>query len=64
MPAWLQVITHLVPARYYLVVLRGIVLKGAGLAPYWHEIAWLALFAAVVQTLAVWRLAREAEGRR
>ena len=32
MPALLQAITYLVPARYYLVILRGIILKGEGLA--------------------------------
>jgi ABC-2 type transport system permease protein len=61
MPVWLQAITHVVPARYYLVVLRGIILKGAGLAPYWHELAALVLFAGVTLTLAVVRLSRNAE---
>ena len=30
MPAFLQVVTYVVPARYFLVALRGIVLKGVG----------------------------------
>ena len=30
MPAFLQAVTHVVPARYFLVILRGIVLKGVG----------------------------------
>ena len=32
MPERLQLITYLVPARYFLVILRGIILKGEGLA--------------------------------
>ena len=31
MPAPVQVVTYIVPARYFLVALRGIVLKGVGL---------------------------------
>ena len=29
-------ITYVVPARYFLIALRGIVLKGVGLAIVWH----------------------------
>jgi ABC-2 type transport system permease protein len=61
MPFWLRAITHLVPARYYLVVLRGIILKGTGLAPYWDQLAALVVFAALTLTLAVVRLTRNAE---
>ena len=31
MPAFLQIVTYAVPARYFLIALRGIVLKGVGL---------------------------------
>jgi ABC-2 type transport system permease protein len=48
MPVWLQAITHVVPARYYLVILRGIILKGAGLTPYWDQMGLLALYVVVV----------------
>jgi len=58
MPPLLQAITYLVPARYYLVILRGVILKGAGLAPYWQEFAALVAFALVMVTLASIRLAR------
>jgi ABC-2 type transport system permease protein len=56
MPGWLQVLTYLVPARYYLIVLRGIILKGVGLAPYGDQIVALAIFATVVLGLASFRL--------
>lgn len=59
MPAALQLITHLVPARYYLVILRGIIIKGSGLGPYWDQLGYLALFAALTLGLASLRLARE-----
>ena len=58
MPPALQLITYLVPARYYLVILRGVILKGANLAPYWQELLALVVFAVVMVTLASVRLAR------
>jgi len=60
MPGWLQAVTHLVPARYYLVILRGIILKGTGLGPYLDQMAFLGLFAVLFMVLASVRLAREA----
>jgi ABC-2 type transport system permease protein len=60
MPTVLQWITHLVPTRYYLVILRGIIIKGSGLAPYWDQMGYLALFVVFTLGLASVRLAREA----
>ena len=59
MPAALQVITYAVPARYFLIALRGIVLKGVGIAMFWQELVALAVFAAAVLALASLRLKRE-----
>jgi ABC-2 type transport system permease protein len=58
MPPWLQAITYLVPNRYFLVALRGIILKGEGLATYWPQVGALLLYGLVVITLASLRLAR------
>jgi ABC-2 type transport system permease protein len=60
MPTVLQWITHLVPTRYYLVILRGIIIKGSGLGPYWDQMGYLALFVVLTLGLASVRLAREA----
>jgi ABC-2 type transport system permease protein len=56
MPVVIQAITHVIPARYFLVALRAVVLKGAELATFWQDIAALALFATVLLTLASVRL--------
>jgi ABC-2 type transport system permease protein len=58
MPAALQAVTYLVPARYFLVILRGIILKGEGLATYWPQVGALALYGLVTVALASFRLAR------
>jgi ABC-2 type transport system permease protein len=59
MPEWLQVVTYAVPARYYLVILRGVIIKGASLAPYTRELVGLTLFALATLGLATLRLVRE-----
>jgi len=58
MPVGLQAITYLIPARYFLVALRGIILKGEGLATYWEQVAALVVYGLVVIALASARLAR------
>lgn len=52
MPQILQVITYLVPARYFVALLRGIYLKGIGLETLGVEAALLTAFAIVVALLA------------
>jgi ABC-2 type transport system permease protein len=59
MPAVLQAITYAVPARYFLIALRAIVLKGVGLSVFWRDIAALVVFAIIVLSLASLRLKRE-----
>ncbi|MDQ3420460.1 MAG: ABC transporter permease [Acidobacteriota bacterium] len=58
MPAFLQGVTHIVPARYFLVALRSIVLKGTGALQLLPEFGALALYAMVMLGLASLRLAR------
>ncbi len=59
MPVFLQGITYLFSPRYFLVALRGIVLKGTGVFVLWPQLAALAAFAAVVLMIAALRLRRE-----
>ena len=59
MPVALQVITYAVPARYFNVILRGVILKGANLAPYWRDVGFLLLYATVMMSIAYVRLTRK-----
>ena len=52
MPPALQVITHIVPARYFLVALREIILKGAGPEVWWNQAVGLLIYGAAVLALA------------
>src|SRR4051812_3173426 len=42
MPGWLQPVTRIVPARWFIVIARGIMLKGIGIDYLWRETAVLA----------------------
>ena len=59
MPVFLQTITYVVPARFLLVILRGLLLKGVELRVLWVDVASLALFSLVALALASIRLKRE-----
>lgn len=52
MPDWLAWVTWFNPVRYYVEVLRGSLLKGAGLADLWSQVLLLALFGTLVMTVA------------
>jgi ABC-2 type transport system permease protein len=56
MPVVIQVISHVVPARYFVTVLKGVFLKGVGLEILWGEIAFLLAFAAIVFFFATRKL--------
>lgn len=51
MPRVLQVISLAVPARYFVSVLKGVVLKGVGLATLWPELLALGAYAAITIAL-------------
>jgi ABC-2 type transport system permease protein len=59
MPTFLQIITHIVPARYFLVALRAVLLKGSGFWAVADSLGALVLFAVIVTSLAAIRLRRE-----
>jgi ABC-2 type transport system permease protein len=56
MPKPIQVITHIVPARYFVTILKDAFLKGAGLSVLWTELGFLSLYGAIMFFLAVRKL--------
>jgi ABC-2 type transport system permease protein len=62
MPVALQWISALIPARYFLVALRGIVLKGLELPALWGPMLAMTIYAAAMLGLAAVRLARHRGG--
>jgi len=59
MPAAIRAVTYAVPARYFLVALRSIVLKGAGLSMFWTQLLALAAYAVLMLMFASRRLHRQ-----
>jgi ABC-2 type transport system permease protein len=59
MPGWLQAFSYVIPARYGLVIVRGIILKGVGLEILREQIMAILIFAAVIVTLASTRFKRK-----
>jgi len=55
MPRAIQVVTNIIPLKYYLILVRGIFLKGVGMATLWRETLILAGFGVVILGLAVAR---------
>jgi ABC-2 type transport system permease protein len=58
MPLPLQWLSRVVPARYYVAGLRGVLLRGNGIAELWPEALLLALFGVVMLTAATARFKR------
>lgn len=52
LPAPLQVVSALVPGRWFIVAVRGIMLKGAGVVHLWQELAILSLMLLVLLVAA------------
>ncbi|MCK9572609.1 MAG: ABC transporter permease [Candidatus Omnitrophica bacterium] len=53
MPQAVQAITYFVPARYYVVILRGLFLKGNGMDVMWDDAIFLLLFAFFMFALTI-----------
>ncbi len=52
MPIPLQVLTYIVPARYFIAILRGIYLKGIGLEILWLNAVFLMIYALIMILVA------------
>lgn len=59
MPEVIQWVTTVVPLRYFLVIVRGIFLKGVGLDVLWPHMAAMAAWGVAVLTLAALRSRRQ-----
>jgi ABC-2 type transport system permease protein len=55
MPDWLQTLTYLNPLRYFLVVIRGVYLKGVGVNVLWTQMAAMAILGVSLLTISVLR---------
>jgi ABC-2 type transport system permease protein len=59
MPTVLQAISYLIPLRYFLIIVRGIVLKGVGMESLYFEVLLLAIYGTIIMTLAAVRFRKK-----
>ncbi len=53
LPGWLQPITAVIPARWFIIIARGIMLKGVGVHHLWQPIMILAVMLVVLMLVAI-----------
>jgi ABC-2 type transport system permease protein len=58
MPGWLQALTYVVPLRYMLAIIRGIILKGVGLEILYQQVIALLIFGVAIVLLAATRFSK------
>jgi len=58
MPAVIQVLTNITPAKFYIIILRSIMLKGVGIEAFWKQIGSLIIFACIFLGIATLRIKR------
>ena len=61
MPTVIWALTHLIPLTFFIEILRGIIVRGAGWAALWDKAAALAVFSLVVTILAAIRFRKTLE---
>lgn len=54
MPEWLQVVTYLDPARYFLIIVQGLFLKAMPAGAVFHQLWPLVLIAIVTLSASAW----------
>ncbi len=52
MPVAIQILTNITPAKFYIVILRAILLRGAGISAFWDQLIYLGIFGIIFIALA------------
>jgi ABC-2 type transport system permease protein len=59
MPLVLQILSNVTPSKFFLVIVRSVMLKGAGLSALWDQLLYLAIFAAFMLIVSSLRLTKK-----
>ncbi len=57
----IQYVTYIIPLKYFITIIRGVILKGIGIADLWQETLILALMGALILFLAAKRFHKRLE---
>ena len=61
MPQFFQYITYAIPLRYFITILRGVVLKGIGISSLWLEVLILFGMGALLLVISSMRFSKKVE---
>jgi len=61
MPVVIQIMTYLIPLRYFLIIIRDIVLKGVGLSVFWPQVLTLFVLGVAILSLSISRFHKRLE---
>ena len=59
MPKAIQLITYIIPLRYFMVIIRGVILKGIGIADLWPELLILLVMGVSILSFSTLRFRKK-----
>lgn len=59
MPKFLQYLTNITPAKFFIIALRNILIKGTGITAFWEQLIYLLIFSAILMALASVRIRKQ-----
>ncbi|MBS1514191.1 MAG: ABC transporter permease [Bacteroidetes bacterium] len=59
MPPFIQIITNLTPAKFFIIILRSVVIKGTGIEAFWQQYIYITIFALFFLTISMIKTARQ-----
>lgn len=61
MPVWIQAISYIIPLKYFIIIIRGVILKGIGFAELWPEVLIMLLMGIAILFLSSIRFRKKLE---
>ena len=58
MPQWMQYVTYMNPMRFFMAIVRGIMMKGAGPVELFPDILALAIYGTVIFSFSALRFSK------
>ncbi len=59
MPKFLQIVTNITPAKFFITALRDILVKGVGIESFWPQLIYLLIFSFILLALASVRVIKQ-----
>jgi ABC-2 type transport system permease protein len=59
MPKFLQYVTNITPAKFFIIALRNILVKGTGIVAFWDQLVYLLIFSGILLVLASFRVRKQ-----